>query len=159
MEREKCPNPNGEIGICYAFDRHGDRCGCVGCPLLDTLPGGLFNEGDPLEGLTKILEEKYQKDSAPNENVSYNGGRKKVDSMEEHICCICGEKFKGFGNNPYPLTDDENARCCDECNTKYVITARIFGIKPDEKDKIKALVTGNYEIVEAEPENEENENM
>lgn len=52
-----CPNPNGELGICYSFDRHGDRCGCVGCPLLDTLPNGMFNEGDPLPGLTNMLKE------------------------------------------------------------------------------------------------------
>lgn len=54
---ETCPNPNGELGICYSFDRHGDRCGCVGCPLLDTLPNGMFNEGDPLPGLTNMLKE------------------------------------------------------------------------------------------------------
>lgn len=52
---EKCPNPNGELGICYSFDRFGGRCGCVGCPLLETLPKGMFNEGDPLPGLSKQI--------------------------------------------------------------------------------------------------------
>lgn len=35
---------------------------------------------------------------------------------EKHICCICGEEFEGFGNNPYPANKDENVRCCDVCN-------------------------------------------
>lgn len=52
----ECPNPNGEEGICYSFDRYGDRCGCVGCSLLDTLPNGMFNEGDLLPGLTEQLK-------------------------------------------------------------------------------------------------------
>ena len=37
---------------------------------------------------------------------------------EEHICCICGKEFKGYGNNPYPVNKEEGARCCDECNDK-----------------------------------------
>lgn len=37
---------------------------------------------------------------------------------EEYICCICGKKFKGYGNNPWPLK--EKGRCCDECNDKVV---------------------------------------
>lgn len=56
-DKEICPNPNGELGICYKFDRFGDRCGCVGCKLLETLPNGMMNEGDPLPGLTKQLTE------------------------------------------------------------------------------------------------------
>lgn len=53
-----CPNPNGEEGICYAYDRLGDRTGCINCPYLDTLPNGLFNEGDPLPGLTAMLQKE-----------------------------------------------------------------------------------------------------
>lgn len=53
-------------------------------------------------------------------------------------CCFCGrplwnghatipEKFKSeyFGNNPWPLSDNENDRCCDECNDYKVIPERI----------------------------------
>ena len=52
-------------------------------------------------------------------------------------CCICHKEIKGFGNNPegavwkthdgkieMPEFKAED-RCCDECNQKYVITARI----------------------------------
>jgi len=45
--------------------------------------------------------------------------------MEEHICCICGKKFFGWGNNPYPVVEDENALCCDDCDMEYVVPARI----------------------------------
>lgn len=41
------------------------------------------------------------------------------------ICCICGAKLKGWGNNPWPIKNGENDRCCDECNQKYVIPERI----------------------------------
>jgi len=42
-----------------------------------------------------------------------------------HICCICGETFVGYGNNPWPLSKNETDRCCDDCNMKEVIPARL----------------------------------
>lgn len=45
--------------------------------------------------------------------------------MEEYICCICGKKFYGWGNNPYPIVKDKDARCCDECDNTVVIPTRI----------------------------------
>ena len=42
----------------------------------------------------------------------------------KHTCCICGTEFEGWGNNPQPI--NEEGRCCDSCNTKYVIPSRIF---------------------------------
>jgi len=42
---------------------------------------------------------------------------------EMKVCCICGRKFTGWGNNPYPVTDD--GECCDACNSVYVIPARL----------------------------------
>lgn len=66
MSNKVCPNPNGEEGICYSFDRFGGREGCVGCKLLNTLPNGMFNEGDPLPGLTKqiAIKELFSKIAA-----------------------------------------------------------------------------------------------
>ena len=43
-------------------------------------------------------------------------------------CCICGKVFEGWGNNPYPVVKDEDARCCDDCNAIYVIPARIAAL-------------------------------
>lgn len=45
-------------------------------------------------------------------------------------CCICGEFFEGWGNNPDPITDeegkpfDENEECCNSCNAMKVIPER-----------------------------------
>jgi len=38
------------------------------------------------------------------------------------ICSICQRLFKGWGNNAQPVN---NGRCCDECNAKVVIPARL----------------------------------
>lgn len=195
MEKGKCPNPNGELGICYAFDRFGDRCGCVGCELLETLPNGMMNEGDPLPGLThqlnskekrrdslqRILDKmqtikeksdngidviesniKFLKDCQENKDdyaselhiltrdsvylteiaeiaqecledmallsiVLYNGCKEEVkDMVEKPICCLCGQECENqWGNNPYPLSDNEKDRCCDICNMAKVVPARL----------------------------------
>ena len=45
--------------------------------------------------------------------------------MNKYKCCICGRKVLGYGNNPYPIVDDETSRCCDMCNELYVIPTRI----------------------------------
>lgn len=44
---------------------------------------------------------------------------------QEYVCCICGEKFTGWGNDPYPVVNDEDAKCCDMCNQTRVLPARM----------------------------------
>ena len=44
---------------------------------------------------------------------------------EERKCCICGRIFRGWGNNPYPVVQDVEARCCDVCNATAVVPARL----------------------------------
>ncbi len=51
--------------------------------------------------------------------------------MIEYECCLCGKKFSGFGNNPWPLVLDTDARCCDDCNWK-VIEARLKQLKEQD---------------------------
>ena len=47
-------------------------------------------------------------------------------------CCICGcEINDDFGNNPEPVMPGENDkgelnRCCDMCNSRVVIPARVY---------------------------------
>lgn len=62
--------------------------------------------------------------------VIINGETYEYSDKEEDkkVCCICGKTFYGYGNNPWPLNKDEDARCCDECNNK-VIAARIAGLR------------------------------
>ena len=52
-----------------------------------------------------------------------------------YVCCICGERCTGWGNNPYPVTDEEGARCCDECNNTHVIPARIAAMYANKEGK------------------------
>lgn len=42
-----------------------------------------------------------------------------------YTCCICGKEFNDWGNNPWPVVLDPDAKCCDDCNWKKVIPARI----------------------------------
>lgn len=51
---------------------------------------------------------------------------------QEYVCCICGKKFTGWGNDPWPVVEDENARCCDACNNEAVLPARIAGLRKED---------------------------
>ena len=51
--------------------------------------------------------------------------KKEYNYNKKFICSICGKISYGYGNNPWPVVKDLDAECCDECNTKYVIPARI----------------------------------
>lgn len=44
-------------------------------------------------------------------------------------CCLCGNLYIGYGNNPYPLSLNESDKCCNDCNMNLVLPARIIGIK------------------------------
>lgn len=58
--------------------------------------------------------------------------------IEEGICCICGNIYRHFGNNPEgAVWKDEDGnivfgefesedRCCDVCDSRYVIPGRIY---------------------------------
>lgn len=61
--------------------------------------------------------------------------------MERHVCVICGSRFNGYGHNPegavwlnekgekvFPEFK-ETDRCCDGCNTTYVIPGRIYRLQ------------------------------
>ena len=43
-------------------------------------------------------------------------------------CCLCGKIFMDWGNNPYPVNKDPNARCCDACDRSIVLPARMIAI-------------------------------
>ena len=56
----------------------------------------------------------------------------KMNYKEVGTCSICGTTYGHWGNNAQPVND---GRCCDQCNSQYVIPARL-GImvdKPKEK--------------------------
>ena len=45
--------------------------------------------------------------------------------MEGYTCCICGRHFTDWGNDPWPVNMDDNAKCCDECDMTVVLQARL----------------------------------
>ena len=55
---------------------------------------------------------------------------KKAIDIVKHKCCICGKVFTGYGNNPDPVK--KNGRCCDDCDNRYVIPARLKAIMGKE---------------------------
>ena len=52
---------------------------------------------------------------------------------QEYVCCFCGKTFNDWGNNPYPACEDENARCCDDCNNEVVLPARILAMSRNKE--------------------------
>lgn len=61
-----------------------------------------------------------------------------MTELTRQVCCICGERFIGYGNDPWPIVKDEDARCCDECNDTKVLSARLaqmFGGKENNNDR------------------------
>lgn len=63
---------------------------------------------------------------------------KLVEAAESKICCICKKPFEGYGNNAEPVC---SGSCCDECNMKEVIPARLKMLdnsSPEDLDEAKA---------------------
>jgi len=60
--------------------------------------------------------------------------RRKVESMlPENSCCLCRQRFRGYGNNPWPVLQDGKA--CEECNVSIVLTARVQAARNAMKDQ------------------------
>ena len=49
--------------------------------------------------------------------------KNKVDISE---CVICGQVYRGYGNNAHPVAE---GRCCDYCNLTRVIPARMHAAR------------------------------
>ena len=64
-----------------------------------------------------------------NRDSHYQKNLSEATSSKKFICCICGEESEGYGNNPEPVR--KTGRCCDACNRKFVIPARIEAIDLD----------------------------
>ena len=54
--------------------------------------------------------------------------------MKTYKCCFCKQVFRGWGNNPAPVNNDENAICCDICNITIVIPERIQRLREHRDD-------------------------
>lgn len=92
------------------------------------------NSGTFWDYLLDIISENYLDEELETKHKEL----KESHSDEEHECCLCHKKFKGYGNNPYPLVKDPEAKCCDDCNLDKVIPARLASLsKPDIKEDLE----------------------
>ena len=64
--------------------------------------------------------------------------------MKKFTCCICGQVFEGFGNNPdgavwrdgdkIVMSEfDEDERCCNDCDNLFVIPGRLYRLRQSNK--------------------------
>lgn len=68
----------------------------------------------------------------------------------DKVCSICYGEIKHskipnyFGNNAYPIN---NGRCCDKCNDKFVIPARMMLIANQlTNEQVSQIQNGNLEV-------------
>lgn len=67
----------------------------------------------------KLIDEKGYLDACSKMGEA---GTKIREAYSKHKCVICGKSFEGYGNNAEPI---QAGICCDECNAKQVIPARM----------------------------------
>lgn len=61
-------------------------------------------------------------------------------------CSICFQPFSGFGNNPYPFHLENTNPCCDRCNEREVIPARMRQVQ----ERMNAEKEEQVKVAEAE---------
>lgn len=52
----------------------------------------------------------------------WNEKEKILEDSSKNVCCICNNKYTGYGNNPAPYKND--GECCDDCNLIHVLPLR-----------------------------------
>jgi len=55
-------------------------------------------------------------------------------------CVICDDNILGYGNNPWPLFNDDEGECCQFCNDVYVIPARLEQLAKAQARKAEELI-------------------
>ena len=80
--------------------------------LCDKSPVNVANSND-------VFKQDFDSVNAYGEKVETES----LKEAKEEICCICGEPIEGYGNNPRPYKHE--GRCCDACQRKFVLPARL----------------------------------
>ena len=88
--------------------------------LCDKSPVNVVNSDD-------VFKQDFDSVNAYGEKVETES----LKEAKEEICCICGEPIEGYGNNPRPYKHE--GRCCDACNSKFVIPARLAELSNQEE--------------------------
>lgn len=106
---------------------------------------GDYDEFDTIEELYEAITyleelEDMPKDIVGQANTSnpFDLSFEDVDVFGNHLhesrsklCCICGEPYGKYGNNPEPYMSADEGRCCDACNLKFVLPARIEAFRAE----------------------------
>ena len=89
----------------------------------------------------EVLKEDINKSDEESKNVMKETLEHigiKLDEEDGHmskkVCVICGNEFDGYGNNAEPV---KSGLCCDECNIKEVIPARLKQLKGEDLTEAK----------------------
>lgn len=98
----------------------------IGIDKLSDLEKFLKNEAEPGESEWETML-RYRASLGNDFKID----PKKNESVEKgEKCVICGKEIKEYGNNPAPVKD--SGKCCDDCNKKIVIPARLKVTKNEE---------------------------
>ena len=55
------------------------------------------------------------------DRLSYTTLKEMEARLPTNICCFCREAFRGWGNNPSPVLEVEDAVACGDCNAAIVL--------------------------------------
>jgi hypothetical protein len=80
-----------------------------------------------------VVEELNEDFYVDFDDVNVYGIKLKEGKEAEYTCCICGDDFEGFGNNPAPYK--ESGKCCDACNRKFVIPSRLAELSDEDSNE------------------------
>ena len=58
------------------------------------------------------------------DRLSYTTLKEMEARLPTNICCFCREAFRGWGNNPSPVLEVEDAVACGDCNAAIVLPQR-----------------------------------
>lgn len=70
-----------------------------------------------------VTEKKF---GHTEKSITFISLKQNIKIMKQKLtCCLCQKEITdGFGNNPRPLGEKRNDRCCDDCNRTKVIPER-----------------------------------
>ena len=121
-ERKKFPGDINNVSGSAFIDEYDDRITDVTGPgIEESANTGAEQSKDLMEAAVNPFGLEFE---------SYDACGEKVGKLDENLaeakeetCCICGEPLEGQGNNPEPYRHE--GRCCDACNIKFVLPARM----------------------------------
>ncbi len=101
---------------------------CLECNGVDNWFGYMDNRTEYVADVLGTTEDNVHEDDLGFRDIA-NKMIKDYELLKEEkpICAICGKECENeFGNSPWPLLADKEARCCNKCNDDYVVMFRMW---------------------------------